>query len=225
MFPDHTVTQIRDSVVGRADTLDGFFAKASIAIARKDEKARFSAEIHHRRRDSLLMRARGPLGVEGVRALVTVDSFFLYDRVKKQLFYGDINSSNELLIEPIYGDDLFRDLLGIPTISDDVDWRVESDSSMYYLHDDGSRRMYMVDPGLWRVVRYTRRGEDGKLLEERSFTEFGVIDDVFLPRRITLRRPQDRTVASVFYRSIDLNPPGYQFALGVGNDVEYVPVY
>jgi hypothetical protein len=223
-FPHHSVEQIRDSVAAGTISLRGFSAKAAIAVSRQGESSRFSTEILHRRGDSLYMTASGALGVQGLRALLTPDSFFVYDRIKKKLFYGDISRAQELFLEPVYSDDLFRDLLGIPSISDGVDWRLESDSALYYLHDDAHGQMYMVDPGFWRVIRYSKRSPDGDLEEERTFSEFGIVDNVFLPRRITLRRPPRETAASIFFRSIDLDPPSYRFALDVGDDVEQVLV-
>ena len=221
-FPNHTVEDIRTRIRLSSDTLASFKAKASLSIESPARSGRFSADVHDRRGDSLYLSISvGGLGiqVEGARALVTPDSFFFYNRIEKKLLYGALDEAGEALPSVLTGDNVFLNLLGIVAPEPDVAWRLEADSAFYVLHDPEGLRQYRIDPALWRVVRYEERTSDGELVEERVFSDFDTFEGVYLPRRVVLRRPGDGSSASLYYRSIDLNPPSLSFDLRLRNDV------
>ena len=226
-FPNHTVEDIRTRIRLSSDTLTSFRAKASLSIESPARSGRFSADLHDRRGDSLYLSISvGGLGieVEGARALVTPDSFFLYNRIEKKLTYGAIDEAGDALPAVLTGDNVFMNLLGIVAPEEDVDWRLEADSAHYVLRDPEGLRQYRIDPALWRVVRYEERTSGGALVEERAFSNFDEFEGVYLPRRVVLRRPGEEASASLYYRTLDLNPPSLSFDLRVSGDVEREPV-
>ena len=221
-FPYHNAEQIHRYIVQSTDTLESFQAKASIAVRSPEENGRFNADIRDRRNDSLYISFSPGLGLHVARALVTPDSFFVYDRVKRQLTYGSLLHVEKRLPIPVSDADLFGNLLGIVSPEQDVDWKVEADSIYYYLYSPENTRKYIVDPGLWRIIRYEERTPDGALVEERTYTNFDLFGAVYLPRRIIIRRPLEDSIASIYYRSLTLNPPTLSFDLNVRASVERI---
>jgi len=224
-FPHHTAGEIIGKLTLTPDTLRSFTARASISIDLPENTGSFTAHMQARRDDSLFMSVRVTFGIEAARALVTPDSFFLYDRINKRLLCGPIDAAKDFLPAPLISGELFPSLLGLVAPEPDVPWQVEADSAFYYLRDPRRGLTYTVDPILWRVVRYEARSPSGTILEERTYSDFDRFRNLFLPRRIVYRRPLEATFASIFYRELTLNPNALTFRLNVGEDVERVPVY
>ncbi len=223
-FPNHTPDQIQELLVRDLDQLQSYQAVSNIAIASRYGSDRFTAEIEHRRSDSMRIEIRAALGIEAARILFTPDSVYAYDRIKKTLYYGDINSAGRLLPTPWLTTDLFLDVLGLPEIEIDSDWTVEADSSLYYLRQARTSETVYVDPSVWRIIRYEKRDVEGRLVDQRSFLDLSVFDGTVLPRRIVVRRPLDRISATIIHRSIRLNPELLDLKLIVSDDADYVRI-
>lgn len=223
-FPNHSLSQIQEQVANGTDTLRAFRARARISLDTPERSGTFNAEIHYRRSDSLYMSLSPGLGIEAARALVTPDSFFVYDRVNNQLTYGALEDAEDRLPAPLVSGEAFENLLGLLIPEDDPGWTVSADSASYHLQDASGDRHYTVDPAFWRVTHYTEESEDGTLIEERSFSAFDRFGNLFLPQQVELRRPLDDTRASVRYRSLTLNPSSLSFDLRVRDSAERVLV-
>ena len=222
-FPNHTVAQIQQQIrLGIADSLQAFEAKANLSIRTPEQNGNVSSDMKHRRSDSLYLTVSPGFGIEAVRMLVTPDSFFVHNRIEKQLNYGSLDYASAFIPTSLTGDDVFRILLGLTLPEADVAWNLDPDSSYYHLRDPSGRRHYIVDPSVWRVVRYEERTAQGDLLEARTFTEYDLFDTIYLPRRIILQRPLDDTSLSIYYRKLTLNPPALSFAWHVDDSVERV---
>ena len=221
-FPSHTAPQIRQQIVLSADTITSFSAKARLAMDTPQRNGQFNATIRQRRSDSLYMSVSPGMGIEAARILVTPDSFFVYDRINKQLAYGGLENAQARLPFLVTTNDIFDNLLGVVAPDPSVSWQVEADDEYYYLHDPAYQRTFKIDPTRWRVVQYEQRTADGTIVETRTFDDFTTVEGVTLPRQVTLRRPQDNSVASLYYRNLDLNPGSLSFDLDVGHDVSRI---
>ncbi len=224
VFPDHSLAQVETYLNGAADTLNSFVARANVSVSSPKQNLRFGSVIDHRKGDSLYMNVKVTLGIEAARALVTPDSFFVYDRLKKKLYFGDISRAGEVFPFPLDGDDLFETLLGLPAANPADSWVLSSDSEHYQLKSATTRRTLTIDPRVWRVTEYTEHDKDGRLVEKRSYSEFASFDGVILPRRFVMSRPVDNTTASVFYRAVNLNPSKLAFNLDYSDRAERIHV-
>jgi hypothetical protein len=214
-FPYHSAAQIAQQVLLTSEPLEAFEARASFVVRSPEQSGRFNAELRNRRGDSLYMSISPGLGIEAARVLVTPDSVYLYDRIHNRLTYGSIDEAGAMLALPITSDAVFRNLLGILAPEPDVPWEVSSSEALYILRDPEGTRLYEVDPSVWRVTMYEERRPDGALVEQRVFSEFDVFEGIILPRRAVFQRPFEQSMASLYYRSIELNPPDLSFSLRV----------
>lgn len=222
-FPNHSVEQILLSVWGAfPESIVAYRAKASLAIQTPDQSGQFTADMRKSAGDSLFVGISPGLGIEAARALVTPDSFYFYDRLKNRLVYGSMDQASSYLPQPFASERLFENLLGLIRPPADVAWRTHADESYYYLISPSGLLTYTVDPAFWRVTRLTERLDDGTLLEQRSFSEFDTFDGIVLPRRVEFRRPQEESRASIYYRSLTLNPDDLSFDLNVRDSAERV---
>lgn len=222
-FPNHSLAQILQAVQPQPDTLSAFTAKASLSIRSPQQDGNVNADVASRRGDSLSMRVSVPgLGIEAARMLVTPDSFFVYDRIKKKVMYGSVAYANQVLPVPVSGDDAFLSMLGLPAPDADVAWTVEVQDEFYHLSAPAQGLSYLIDPARWRVVRFEARTPDGEVLEQRVYSEFDLFGGLYLPRRIFFSRPQDDTRVSLYYRDLTLNPDDLSISWSVSDSADRV---
>ncbi len=222
-FPHHTEDQVRAFVSAGSDTLTAFKARASVSVKSPQQSARFGSSIDSRRRDSLYLNVRATLGIEAARALVTPDSFFVYDRIKRKLYMGDIQKAASVLPLPISDAGVFEMLLGIDMLPE-RDWNLTADSTLYRFSSDDGLQEVLVDPRYWRVSRMIKRDTGGTVVEERNYSEFADFDGIVLPRRVELSKPEEDTYASIFYNKLELNPASLNMKLSVSEGAETVLV-
>jgi outer membrane biogenesis lipoprotein LolB len=221
-FPFHSAEDVRRHLQVPGDTLRSFRARGSLVYRTPDEGGTTSVELRERRGDSLYVSVSPALGIEAARALVTPDSFYFYDRIQNRLTYGSIESARHVLPDPFGSEEVFENLLGLIVPSGDVPWSVEAGTAHYTLRDPSRTIAYHVDPALWRVVRYERFDASGTLVDQRIFSEFDKFDGVVLPRRVTFRRPTEERTASIYYRTLSLNPSRLSFDLQVRDSAERI---
>lgn len=222
-FPNHSIEEIHEQLFVPSDTLESFQARASLQVQAPEQSGSFSAELRHKRNDSLYMAISPGFGVEAARMLVTPDSFYVYDRIRRELTYGSVEDGERVLPLPLESQELMPSFLGMLRPDADGRWELEADEEYYYLTSSDEQKQYTIDPGLWRVVHYELRSDDGEVIEERSYSEFDRIAGYYLPRRVELERPLDEMEASIYYREISLNPGELSFDLGVSSRARRVP--
>lgn len=222
-FPYHTVDQIEAQLLPLPDSLTAFSAKANFAFNTPWRSGRFSGDVMHRRGDSLYVSLSPGMGIEAARALVTPDSFYLYNRIDREVIVGTMDQARAYLPPPFTADDLFRTLLGLPVPDPGIAWQLDADSSFYYFESPDSLRIYTIDPAIWRVIRYEERTASGALVEDRVYLDWDRFDGMYLPRRMVYRRPPDESTATIYYRSVTLNPSALSFSLRLNSNTTRIP--
>ncbi len=205
-FPNHTVEQVTMNLSMLSSPIEAYQAESALSVRSPIQSGSFSASIQHRKNDSLLISISPGFGIIAVRALVTPDSFYIHDRINKELTYGSIEAMRQLLPLPVTSSALYAAMLGLLKPDRDTTWKLTANKEYYIIKDPQERISYTIDPLLWRVLRYEERDAAGNLIEERTFSEFEAYDGVYLPRRLTFRRPGDDTAASLYYRKLTINP-------------------
>ena len=83
------------------------------AIKVPAQSGNFSADITHRQNDSLYITISPGMGIEAVRALITPDSFFVHDRINREMSFGSIQFLRRILPFPAASDTLYAAMLGM----------------------------------------------------------------------------------------------------------------
>lgn len=220
-FPNHSAEDIAFEIRSDTDDLEAFAGRAQLSINSPSQRGTYSATLRNRRADSLYLSV-GQFGFEGLRALVTSDSFYVYDLLKNRVTYGAVDDAASTLPIPVGGDDVFRSLLGVIVPAPQEDWILNASGRYYTLTNRERGQTLVVDPSIWRVIRYEERDASGELVEERLYGDFQEFDGVLLPRRVTFNVPQQETSVTLAYRSIDVNPVSLDFGLRINRSAERV---
>ncbi|MEL6614525.1 MAG: DUF4292 domain-containing protein [Bacteroidota bacterium] len=228
-YPYHTAEQIGDAI--RSSTAPvAFYAadgRMNIESPQLDQRATYT--IRSRFADSTVLNVRGPLGIEVGRALVTPDEFVGYDKFNKRLFVGDPTVADRFV--PGAGDSrvLSLAMAGLLAPEADAAWTVTPDSGRYLMvhrRTDGTRRILIVDPGLWRVTLAQEVDASNAVVAEQRFSAFDTIDGVVMPRRIVLVAPPRATRLTLEHNNLDANPEDFRlrFRRPADDDVEVIPI-
>ena len=218
-FPNHSVEEIQNRLQQHPVDLNAYSAESALSIRSPIRSGSFAASVQHVKNDSLLISISPGLGIVAVRALVTPDSFYVHDRINRELTVGGIQDMQKMLPLPVSSEMLYASMLGLIEPDPALRWQLSQSGNYYLLKDESGRISYMVDPVLWRVVRYEERSAAGELVEERTFSEFESFEGMYLPRRLTFRRPGDETSASLFYRKLSVNPSDMKIEFQVSSSV------
>jgi len=223
-FPNHTASEIIAYVESDAEALESLTSKTRIRYQTPDKNGSVNLNIAFRKSDSLFASVRVTFGIEAARALITRDSFFVYDRVRKKLYHGEAKMIKAFIPTPAPLDELFPGMTGTMAPDRAEKWKVSSDSLYYHLVSVDGLRSYSIDPRIWKVVRMEVRGRGGEIVEERVFFDFDRFGLYVIPRRIEASRPGEGEKVSVYHRSVELNPDELSLNLKLGKISERILV-
>ncbi|PIQ61232.1 MAG: hypothetical protein COV99_09660 [Bacteroidetes bacterium CG12_big_fil_rev_8_21_14_0_65_60_17] len=231
-YPDHTLEEVLSRLPDMPAEFQEIAAEASVHVASPEESGRFTARIAWRRADSMLVRVRFPLGIEGARVLITPDSAYVWDRIEKTLIVGTPTSIEAVLPVAVAGTDLVALATGFirPGGSavgdgagrdggtlDPAAWSLRADSLHYELsRKDGSERL-LVDPARWRVVYAEYRNSDGRIREQRWYAAFAEMGGYLVPRRVSVSQPLEDTRILMSLSRFNTQPDRLSFDLGAEN--------
>ncbi len=221
-FPHHSIQDISFAIDADTDAIQSYSARAQLSINSPSQRGTYSATLLNRRADSLLITV-GQFGFDGLRALVTPDSFYVYDVLRNRVTYGSVDEAAASFPIPVGGDDVFRSLIGTLVPAHDSDWILNAGGRYYTLSNARLGRTLVIDPTIWRVIRYEERDAAGDLVEERLYSDFQDFDGKYLPRRVTINVPPHESSITLVYRSISLNPASIDFTLEVNRSADYIP--
>jgi hypothetical protein len=226
-FPGHSVAQIVAAVGAsvapvRAAAADG---RLTVVMGGRTEDATHSlrARLAGTDADSLTLVVRGPLGIEGARALVTTTEFVAADRINRRLYVGPVDAAERYVPGAGSPAALARAVLGLLAPDPAEAWTVTPTDSTYLLRAPlavGGTREMTVDPALWRVVRVRDFDADGALVGEQEAGAFDTVDGVVLPRRVRLRTGADEAVFE--HRSLGVNPADLRLRFARPTDYEVI---
>ena len=221
-FPNHSVSEILNHLPDTPPDFFELYAETVVSLSSPTEKGRFSTRIAYRQGDSLLIRVRFPLGIEGARVLVTRDSAFVYDRIHNEVIIGSRTTIASALPGAVFGTDFVEKALDFVQPDPNIDWRLSADSLRYHLYSPDSTLRLDVDPVVWRIVHIATYDPSGMVLEQRWYTDFTMFNQHLLPRRLILSRPPEDTRLSMVLRKVDTNPDALSFKLGLKDDTRRI---
>lgn len=207
-YPNHTVPEILAAIEASVAPVRSVAADGDLSIRSDDDSQSATFSLRARLADSLTVVVRGPLGIEGGRGLVTPDSFFAADRINRQLLLGPVGAADRYVPGAGSSERVARAALGLLVPEADVAWTLTPLDGQYRLVGSVTgvgAREYLVDPGLWRVVRVREFDADGRQAGSQTAEAFDTVDGVVLPRRVRLDGAG--TVVEVEHRRLTVNPP------------------
>ncbi|MEM1055930.1 MAG: DUF4292 domain-containing protein [Bacteroidota bacterium] len=192
-YPFHTVDQIRQSVALSTGAVRAYAADGDIELVSPERDDRADHSVRSRLADSTTFNVRGPLGITVLRSLVTPDSFLVYNRFMREFIIGRVEAAEQFLPGAGSADIVSRALVGL-LVPDASAWEVTPREGNYLLvsrREDGSRRVLIVDPSIWRVIQAQEINGDNAVVADQRFSEFDTVEGIVFPRRVVLTAPEE----------------------------------
>ena len=225
-YPNHSVEEVLAAVAASVAPVESVAADGDLTIESGGNRQSASYSLRARLADSLTVVVRGPLGIEGGRGLATPDSFFAADRINRQFLTGPVSAADRYVPGAGSSERVARAALGLLVPEADVRWTLTPEGGRYRLvgplPDGRGAREYLVDPGLWRVVRVREFGPDGRQVGAQTAEAFDTVDGVVLPRRVRLDGGD--TEVEVEHRRLAVNPPDLRLRFQRPTDYDVVEV-
>jgi hypothetical protein len=201
-YPRHTLAEVL-AEIARADTLRGLTGQGTLALNSPQQSGQFSFGLGAARTGHFYVTISA-FGIEGGRALVRPDSFFLHNRVENELIVGRSEDAGAVLPVPLTSVDGFRALVGTlrPDPAAGYTLSVNAGAAQYLVRSADGRRVFAVDPTVWRVVRAVRYDASGALAEEILMDRYDRSGGAWLPYRLSVRRPPYRFAATLLFETL-----------------------
>lgn len=171
-----------------------------------------SIQVRVLKPDSLQLEITGPFGVTVARGLVTDRDFQFYDGMNNTVAEGSTTAQNlrRVLRFPITFDDILSVLtgtLGFGAAPQDADpqGRLDGDDYILSWQSEGQSLEYAVDTRTLAVRRFTRRNDEGEILEEMLFRDFRSHAGIEVPHIVSIERPMDGEALSIVYDRLTVN--------------------
>src|SRR5690625_8037110 len=120
---------VADRIAEATQGIRTYSARGQINIQSPQQRGTYAVNVRASASDSLYLIV-GQLGIEGLRALVTRDSFFVCDGLRNKLSYGGIDQARDMLPVPPGGDGACRPLTG--TVLPDIAHQWQTNSGRVY---------------------------------------------------------------------------------------------
>lgn len=225
-FPDHSLPAIRQSVAVSLGQVRSYAADGRVRIVTPDREDDATFSLRSRLADSSTVKVRGPLGIEVARAVVTPDSFVAFNKFADQLLVGRVEVAERYVPGTGSSEVLSRALAGL-LVPDGAMWSVTPGDSLYTLvsrRDDGTRRVLVVDPAIWRVVQAQEIDASNSVVADQVFSEFDTVEGVVMPRRVVLTAPDQGVRITLEHRRLVLNPEDLRLQFRRPSDAEVVVI-
>ena len=224
-YPNHTAEGVIAAVAASVAPVLRVAADGDLEIDADGQRQEATFSLRARLADSAAVTVRGPLGIEGGRALVTADSVFVANRLERQLLLGPLAAADRFVPGASVDGRIVRAALGLLVPEADVAWSVTAQDGAYRLVGrlaGGSAREYTVDPSVWRVVRVREFGPDGRQAGLQEVEALDTVDGVVLPRRVRLEGAG--TVVRLEHRRLVVNPAELRIRFSRPADYEVIRV-
>ena len=207
-----------DDVIARADQqtadLHSLQGEGNLQIESPDFSQSATFEVVLLRPDSLQLLFKGPFGITVAQALVTRETFQLYNSLQNRLYTGVTSPENleKTVRIGLSFDEILSLFTGGTVLTTDRSASYTSsadgaDAAFVFVHHPYQHR-YVVDPATKHIRKFQLLNERGAPIGEQSFSSFETIDGITYPRKITITQHAERRRLTIYYQSIEWNTAG-----------------
>jgi hypothetical protein len=204
-------------------------ARGSLSIESRDftNSGNFHLDLRHP--DSLLVRLRGPFGINVGTVFLSHRDFLFYNSMSNEVIVGE--PRNNILRAFLRMDigvndimDLFlgssRSLFREPRRPDE--YIIDGDQYLLIFRSRGSIRRYWIDSQFRVVSRFVYSSIDDRPILEERYDRFTEVRGMVMAQTIRVISHQERASFSVSYSRIDLNTEDLSFSYSIPSNAKVI---
>jgi len=204
-------------------------ARGSISIESRDfsNSGNFNVDLKHP--DSLLVRLRGPFGLNVGTVFLSQNDFVFYNSMSNEAVVGapETDILRSFLRMDIGVDDIMNLFLGSSralfneTRRPD-EFTVDGDQYLLVFRSRDSVRRYWIDPYYKVISRVVQSNADDRPVFEERYDRFTETDGMIIARTIRVIQHQERASFSISYSRIDLNTDDLTFSYSIPSNARVI---
>jgi len=208
-------------VNSRTKSLSAMTGGGTVSFESGESSGSAFMRVTLRKPDSLLVRFRGPFGIEGGTLFLSGTRYLFYNALENRVVTGDPRSRSIRSIIPfdLSPDQVLDAFTGQFRIPGDArlvqEYTVEDGLFRLETGCGGARCTYWVDPGTLLVMKFRQFDRDGQPALEGEIGDVRETEGIALPRKIVLEFPGSGRRVAVYYDRITCNPSELSFAYTV----------
>ncbi len=204
-------------------------ARGSISIESRDfsNSGNFNMDLKHP--DSLLVRIRGPFGINVGTVFLSQDDFVFYNSMANEAVIGEARGDilRSFLRMDVGVDDIMNLFLGSsralfnePRRPDE--FTVDGDQYLLVFRSHDSIRRYWIDPYYKVVSRVVHSNADDRPVMEERYDRFTESNGMVMAQSIRVIQHEERASFSISYSRIDLNARDLSFAYSIPSNAKVI---
>ncbi len=219
---------IMAQVFERLHSFQSLEASGSIAVETPTFSNSGSIEIQLKKPDSLYFNIEGPFGIQVASAMVTRDTFLLYNSFKNQLLYCSTSRKNlgSLLQMDVDFSDIINLFGGVTLLGRESempsDYYVGDDAVVMIFKKPGGISKYWIDPENSTVSRIQILKEDGQIQKDILFSQYKLIDSIWIPFKMKINDLNSQKSVTFVYSKARANLKSVSFHFTIPDQAEYV---
>ncbi len=204
-------------------------ATGSISIESRDfsNSGNFTMSLKHP--DSLLVRIRGPFGINVGTVFLSQNDFMFYNGMANEAIVGETQSDilQAFLRMDMGVNDIMDLFLGSSRALFDErrrpdEYTIDGDKYLLIFRSRDSIRRYWIDPYYKAISRVVYSSDDDRPLMEERYDRFTETNGMVMARSIRVISHQERSSFSVSYNRIDLNASDLSFAYSIPSNAKII---
>jgi hypothetical protein len=205
----------------RTESVASMTGRGTVSFDSGESSGSAFMQVNLRKPDSLLVRFRGPFGIEGGTLFLSGERYLFYNALENRVVTGDPRSRSVRSVIPfeLTPDQVLDAFTGQFRIPGDPravrEYVVEEGLFRLETTRAGGACAYWVDPGTLLVMRFRQYDRTGTPVLEGEIGDIRETGGVALPRRIVLAFPGSSRRVAVYYDRITPNPDEVSFAYTV----------
>ena len=226
---EFTANRLIKEVENNAFEFDNFQAKMNVKIETKDKNVNMKGQLRMKNDSIIWTSISLPMGLEVVRVKVSPDSVFFLNRNDKTYLCESINTFND--ISPLVTSISFIQSVLVGNdinLRESDNYKVSIDNGQYNLliskklkkeikNNDEEWKVILkdlwIDPQLFKITKYyIKEYNDNKRKIELQYSDFQLVNDKYIPTKITVDIHGDQTLKAIISYSNII----------VGDDIDFI---
>jgi hypothetical protein len=211
---DHSSTsqEIIAMVNSLPSSIQTFTAAGSIDVQTPQMAQSAGFDIALKKPDSVRLVIEGPFGITVGKALLTHDTFKLYNALSNTLYEGDtrkglemlpntMDFNPELLIDAMSGVRRFEEKYSTPD-----SFYVSQNSYVFVFVNDTVKVIFTVSGESHRITKVQTFSEDSVILLEEKYSYTQTQDSIWKPSLAHISIPAKSIILDVYFDDVSINP-------------------
>lgn len=216
--PAHLVRDVQANQAGK----NSLRARGSISIESREfsNSGNFNLDLKHP--DSLLVRLRGPFGINVGTVFLSQNDFMFYNSMSNEVILGETRS--DILRAFLRMDIGVTDIMDLFLGSNRAlfnerrrpdEYTIDGDQYLLVYRSRDSIRRYWIDPVYKAVSRMVYSSAEDRAIVEERYDRFTRVQGLVMAQSIRVISHQERASFSVSYNRIDLNTNDLSFSYSI----------